>query len=601
MLYRYDQTERKDFMKNEKLIVIIPAYEPPREFIDYAKNVAGFAKELVVVNDGSSAEYDDVFNEIEKIENVKYITYGENHGKGYALKEAFRYCSEAYGEGYVCVTADCDGQHDAKDIKRVAAAAAEHPKTLVLGSRNFDLPCVPKRSRAGNTNIRRLFKLLYGIDLADTQTGLRGFSVSLAEQFLSVRGNRFEFEMEMLIYAKKKDISVLEVPIETIYPEDPKDHVSHFKTFKDSMKIVGTVVKNLNLYLFVSLVSGILDVLVFFVLSSIVLGEISAVNTLIATVSARVASSLLNFFLNRKYVFAGKTKKSIYRYYILWFCQLGASYGLVFVFGNLLRLPMTPMKLAGDLILAFFSYQIQKLWVFKNDDGKHFYGPFVRFIIVFAKLFTKKCRSSVVAPEEPTVYVCRHLNMRGPLTTIIRLGFHVHPMILSCFFDKNDCYRQYAEFTFTERAGKKKKKHSFKAYAASRVVPRIMKSLKAIPVYRGADANSMQTMRDALSYLEKNESVIVYPDTDYTAGYEKESEIYEGFLLLGQLYKRNTGKSLRFVPLYIDDERKSIIEARHITIDNFSASRAFAYDYIKASINGREVSSEACESEKQVL
>ena len=81
-------------MNKEKLIVIIPAYEPPREFIDYARGVAGFAGELVVVNDGSGREYDDVFNEIEAIDNVKYITYGENHGKGYALKQAFKYCAE---------------------------------------------------------------------------------------------------------------------------------------------------------------------------------------------------------------------------------------------------------------------------------------------------------------------------------------------------------------------------------------------------------------------------------------------------------------------------------------------------------------------------
>ena len=89
-------------------------------------------------------------------------------------------------------------------------------------------------------------------------------------------------------------------------------------------------------------------------------------------------------------------------------------------------------------------------------------------------------------------------------------------------------------------------------------------------------------------HLEKGESVIVYPDIDYTAGYEKESEIYEGFLLLGQLYKRSTGKSLRFVPLYIDDAEKSIKEFGHITIDDFRKERTEAYDYIKAAINGKE-------------
>ena len=574
-------------MNKEKLIVIIPAYEPPREFIDYARGVASFAGALVVVNDGSGCEYDGIFNEIKAISNVKYITYAENHGKGHALRQAFKYCTEKYDESYVFITADCDGQHDIADIYRVAESAFEHPSALILGSRNFDLSIVPKRSRVGNTSIRRIFRLLYGLNLTDTQTGLRGFSVKLAQRFLSVRGERFEFEMNMLIYSQKNGISILETPIKTIYPENPEEHVSHFKTVKDSAIIVGTVIRNLNTYILSSALSGLLDILVFFILSSIVFRNVSAVNTLIATVSARVASSLLNFLLNRKYVFAGKSKKSIYRYYILWLCQLCVSYGLVFLFGNVLGLPMTPMKLAGDLILAFFSYQIQKLWVFKNDDGS-FYGPFVKFIRALARVFTKNYKSKVLQPEEATVYVCRHLNMRGPITTIVRLGFDVHPMVLSCFFDKDDCYRQYAEYTFTQRQGKKKKKRNFKAYAASRVVPCIIKSLQAIPVFRGTDANSMQTMRDSLEYLKKGESVIVYPDIDYTAGYETESELYEGFLLLGQLYKRDTGKSLRFAPLDIDDEEHSIKELKHITIDDFRTERTEVYGYIKAAINGKE-------------
>ena len=53
-------------MNKENLIVIIPAYEPPREFVDYARRVAEFARELVVVNDGSGSEYDGIFKEIEQ-------------------------------------------------------------------------------------------------------------------------------------------------------------------------------------------------------------------------------------------------------------------------------------------------------------------------------------------------------------------------------------------------------------------------------------------------------------------------------------------------------------------------------------------------------
>jgi len=571
----------------EKLIAIIPAYEPPPEFVDYAKEVADYALELVVVNDGSGREYDNVFEKINAINNVKYISYDTNRGKGYALKQAFKYCSEKYDESFVCVTADCDGQHAIEDIIHVAEISMEHPGALVLGSRNFDRPNVPKRSKAGNTSIREIFHLLYGLNIYDTQTGLRGFSVKSAKRFLSIRGNRFEFEMDMLIRAQKHNIHIFEIPIKTIYPDDPKDHVSHYNPIKDSIRIVGTVIRNLNWYILSSALSAVLDVLVFFVLSTFILQKVDPINTLIATVSARVASSVLNFTINRKYVFAGKSRRSIYRYYILWLCQLGASYGLIFLFGNVLGLPMVPMKVAGDLLLSLLSYQIQRHWVFKNKNVNEFYGPFVKFIRRIARAFTKKYRCEVPEPEDPTVYVCRHLNMHGPLTTIIHLDFHVHPMVLNNFFDKNDCYKQYAEFTFTERRGKKKKKHNPLAFIASRIVPSVIKSVRAIPVYRGAESNSMQTLKAAIKHLQNNESVIVYPDIEYTAGYETESELYEGFLLLGLLYKRATGKSLRFVPVYIDESSKTIKEYPHISIDNFREQRTEAYGYIKAAINGR--------------
>ena len=98
----------------------------------------------------------------------------------------------------------------------------------------------------------------------------------------------------------------------------------------------------------------------------------------------------------------------------------------------------------------------------------------------------------------------------------------------------------------------------------------------------------MITLRRAIECLNRGESVIVFPDKDYTAEYDSESEIYDGFLLLGKLYKRETGKSLRFVPIYIDDRKRMITEFRHITVDDFREKREEAYNYIKASINGRD-------------
>ena len=366
-------------MKNQsKVVVIIPAYEPPSSFIDYTKALVneGFGA-VVVVNDGSNEKYDYVFDSISQIDRCTVLSYGENHGKGYALKTAFKHCKETYDDSYVFVTADCDGQHLLKDVMNVAATAWEHQNELILGSRDFSLEHVPARSRAGNVNIRRMFKFFYGLSLSDTQTGLRACSYSLLHKLIDVKGDRFEYEMNMLIILHKSHYSILEVPIETVYEEksDDVDKVSHFKTISDSVKVMATLFQNLGLYVISSLSSAFIDILTFFLLVNYAPFEM---NVLVATVGARIISSIVNFSINYKVVFNGRSIKSIFKYYTLWTLQLSASYGAAsfanYLFSTIItgltptvaNLLTTLVKGFFDLCLSVISYQVQSRWVFKK-------------------------------------------------------------------------------------------------------------------------------------------------------------------------------------------------------------------------------------------
>ena len=366
-------------MKDQsKVIVIIPAYEPPSSFIDYSRSLIdeGFGG-VVVVNDGSNEKYGSVFNAISEIEGCTVLSYGENRGKGYALKTAFKHCKENFDDSYVFVTADCDGQHLIKDVTNVASAAKEHKNELVLGSRDFSLDNVPARSRAGNVNIRRMFKFFYGISLSDTQTGLRGCSYSLLDKLIGIKGDRFEYEMNMLIVLHKSHFSIIEVPIETVYEQkaDDVDKVSHFRTISDSVKVMATLFQNLGWYVVSSVTSAIIDIVAFFLLANYAPFEM---NVLFATVGARIISSIVNFSINYKVVFNGRSLKSIFKYYILWTLQLSASYGAAsfanYLFGTLItRLTPTVVNLFTtlfkgifDLCLSLVSYQVQQRWVFKN-------------------------------------------------------------------------------------------------------------------------------------------------------------------------------------------------------------------------------------------
>ncbi len=572
----------------QNLIVIIPAYEPPEEFIPYAKEVASYAKRLVVVNDGSNERFNSVFEKIAEIENADYLTYGENHGKGYALKYAFDHCIKNFSADDIIVTADCDGQHTIPDVMKVFGVVSEHKDALVLGSRDFRESNVPKRSRFGNNFTRKLYKLLYGLKLYDTQTGLRGFTVGLAKSFVNVKGDRFEYELGQLIYAKKNGIDTFETPIATVYPENPEEHVSHFRTIRDSARVMGVMLSNLGYYFLSSVLSSIVDVGVFFLLSSIIFPGITWYYTLAATVSARVISSIVNFSFNYKYVFDGSDRRSLIRYYILWACQLGASYGIASVFSQIAMLSdiwLTLAKGLGDLCLALLSYQVQRVWVFKSRDGRRFWSPFIRFLKAMATLFSTEYRCNLIPKDEAVVYVARHLNMHGVFTTLKWIPYDIHPMVFNVFFKTKTCYNQYANYTFTERVGKKKKKFNIKAALASLAVPGLIGGIRGIPVYR--DRNAIKTFKRSLECLTRGEDVIVYADVKYTASSDKESDIYDGFLYLGQYYNRKTGKSLKFVPLYIDEEKLSINEGEPISLDVFEEGRAEAKKYLQAAINGK--------------
>lgn len=568
-------------------IAIIPAYEPPNTFYEYAQSLTQAVDRLIVVNDGSGPDYDGFFARIGVLPNTVVISDKENRGKGHALKTAFSYCGEHFDPDDVVVTADCDGQHAISDVLAVCEAAAKNPDACILGSRDFSQPNVPPRSRAGNTQMLRLLRLLYGIDISDSQTGLRAFTVHTARDFLKVSGDRFEYETGMLIYAKRNHIPVREVPIQTLYPEKAEDHVSHFRTFQDSCRVIGIMLRCLLGNMISGLLATAADLGVFSLLTYVVFPKTAPVYTMIATVAGRIASSVINFWVNCKYVFHGRAKQSLGRFYAVWAGQLVCSYGNIYLFGHVLGGHLTLMKLIGDCVLALLTYQLQCSWVYEEPKEKEgFYGRFARFGRWLLRTFSPRYKACVTERGEPVVYVCRHLNMHGPLVTLKWLPFHVHPMIIHIFFDREKTVKHMTEYTFSARYGRKPRKFNLAAHVMSWISPPMMRSLRGIPVYRNGN-QSISTLKCGLKFLLEGESLIVYPDIDYTGNYGKPSEIYDGFLFLGDLYHKKTGKELAFIPLLIDDENHRITEGASIYIMNFRKERAAAADYLKKAINKR--------------
>ena len=253
--------------------LVIPAYEPDYNLIKLIEKIhykSDFY--IIVIDDGSSAECQDIFARAANFATV--LRHQVNQGKGQALKTAFEYIQSLNKPGTV-VTADADGQHRIWDIFRSLTKSNENPNTLVLGVRAFTGK-VPLRSRFGNSLTRILFKLQTGVAVSDTQTGLRAFSTDMIPFMFKVEGQRYEYEMNMLLEASQV-YPILEVPIETVYIND--NEASHFRPIRDGLMIY----KNILKFALSSFSSFIVDYVVY-ALSILCLSFIPYVGPMIACV-----------------------------------------------------------------------------------------------------------------------------------------------------------------------------------------------------------------------------------------------------------------------------------------------------------------------------
>ena len=349
----------------DKLIpVIIPAYEPDEKLIDLMDELkkAGISP-VVVVNDGSDNKtYGSIFSEVKK-RGAVVLTHAVNMGKGRALKSAFNYCLNEYEFMAGVVTADSDGQHRPEDIKKCMDALIKDDRALVLGVRNFDESGIPARSVFGNKLTSRVMKVLSGVSISDTQTGLRGISADFCRFLLTEKGERFEFETNMLLDAKDIGIKIIEVPISTIYLEENRS--SHFNPIVDSVRIYAIFLK----FLFSSLSSSLVDIVLFSIFCILLKNvQLPIGYIMLSTILARVISAACNFLINYKVVFKsrGNTASSAVKYVALAICiMLLSGFFVSTIHGMAPGLPEFTVKIPVDCILFLLGFFIQREFVYK--------------------------------------------------------------------------------------------------------------------------------------------------------------------------------------------------------------------------------------------
>lgn len=122
-----------------------------------------------------------------------------------------------------------------EDINRCAELLRRNPDKFILGIRDFLDKSIPFRSRFGNSCTSWVFKFFCGLDLKDTQTGLKGIPASFIPTLMETPGERFEYASSVLLKTKRQGVEILQFPIQTIYING--NETSHFNPLLDSVRI----------------------------------------------------------------------------------------------------------------------------------------------------------------------------------------------------------------------------------------------------------------------------------------------------------------------------------------------------------------------------
>ena len=122
-------------MINNK-VIIIPTLNPNEKLIAYIEDLLRYFQNIILVNDGSSKESDDIFCKIQNISlevsgknKIVILKHAVNLGKGRALKTAINYYLTHMNDTFLgcegVITVDSDGQHTVKDVKKISEALEE--------------------------------------------------------------------------------------------------------------------------------------------------------------------------------------------------------------------------------------------------------------------------------------------------------------------------------------------------------------------------------------------------------------------------------------------------------------------------------------------
>lgn len=213
---------------------LIPSYDNPRTVRAVVEGVRSHLLEVILVDDGSGAEGRRVAEEIRTAGLAHVELRPRNGGKGAAVKTGF---AVAHRLGFThALQVDADGQHDLTDVPRFLEVARARPDALILGRPLFDESQPRLRAVARRISVFWVAVETGGRVIHDPQCGFRVYPLRAALA-AGARGDRMEFDQEVAVRMVWRGTAVVNIPTRVRYPSPDAGGTSHFRPFRDNVRI----------------------------------------------------------------------------------------------------------------------------------------------------------------------------------------------------------------------------------------------------------------------------------------------------------------------------------------------------------------------------
>lgn len=200
------------------LSVILPAFNEARHIYENLHRVhtalQAVDHEIIAVDDGSA---DATFAEIQRAAAnglpVRAVQQSPNQGKGRALFRGFESAS-----GELVAFLDADLEIAPENVLALMDKMAQTDADVIIGTKAADRSQFPLARRAMSAAFRKTVTFLFGLDVSDTQTGIKLFRRDTLEDVIPrMRVSRFAFDIELLVAAHRFGYRIAEIPVQVTY------------------------------------------------------------------------------------------------------------------------------------------------------------------------------------------------------------------------------------------------------------------------------------------------------------------------------------------------------------------------------------------------